>query len=196
MGDDRFCAQCGRARPAPTGGGPVSPHPVVVPTNPVKKGPPIAAAVGLLVIFGAIVPILVFSGGSCNGSTEGNVAVSGGPRPSFTFTPTGCASMQPYGRFGANLHGDGPNDGAVYVTMDPVRGPAVEVELPGSCRNSNGTDCTVFPVPRERCTTFEANVEFTGVTVNDVRQVEGHVAVDCSLEDGTTVRGRVTFDGC
>jgi hypothetical protein len=51
-------------------------------------------------------------------------------------------------------------------------------------------------LPRDACRTFEAVVEFTGVTVNDVRQVEGHVAVDCALPDGTTVRGRVTFDGC
>ena len=87
--------------------------------------------------------------------------------------------------------GDGPGD-----ARDPTRGPSVEVEIPGSCRNADGTDCTVFPLPRDQCRTYEVDVDFTGVTVNDVRQVEGHLAIDCSLTDGTTVRGRVNFDGC
>jgi hypothetical protein len=138
----------------------------------------------------------LFAVGDCGGSTEGSIAVAGGPRGTFTFTPTGCASMQPYGQFGANIHGDDPNDGAVYVTVDHRRGKLVEVEVPGSCRNADGTECTVFELPRDRCSVHDAAVEFNGVVVNDVRLVEGHVHVDCALEDGTTVRGQITFDGC
>jgi hypothetical protein len=145
-------------------------------------------------IVGAVGAGMFFAMGDC-GSTEGSVRVSGA-RGNFTFTPTGCASMQPYGRFGANLHGDGNNDGAVYITVDPTRGSLVEIEVPGSCRNSDGTDCTVFPVPRDRCSVYEAHVENTGTVVNDVRLVEGNVRLQCELEDGTTVQGRVVFDGC
>lgn len=198
VADDKFCATCGKAR-----------SPAVVTIDPaqstpaeealirkVKSSTSVAPVIGMVFLFGLVVPIFLFAGGSCSESVEGNVAVSGGPRPAFTFTPTGCASMQPYGRFGANLHGVGPNDGAVYVTTDPTRGRLVEVEIPGSCRNADGTECTVFPVPRDACRTFDVNVEFNGVVVNDVRKVEGHVSLDCALPDGTTVRGRVNFDGC
>ena len=54
-------------------------------------------------------------------------------------------------------------------------GKKVEIEIPGSCRDADGTDCTVFPVPRDRCTVFEAAVHNTGTVVNDVRLVEGHL---------------------
>ncbi|MBX3274137.1 MAG: hypothetical protein KF729_27975 [Sandaracinaceae bacterium] len=102
----------------------------------------------------------------------------------------------PYGRLGANVHADGPNDGAVYVSLDHVTGHRVEIEVPGSCRNANGTDCTVFPVSRDRCATYDANVEPTGTVVDDVRLVGGHVRLDCTLEDGTRVVGAITFDEC
>jgi hypothetical protein len=104
--------------------------------------------------------------------------------------------MQPFGRMGANVHGDGHNDGAVYVSGDPVAGAAVDIEVPGSCRNADGTDCTVFPVPRESCEIWEARVVPTGVLVNEVRLVEGHVRLQCTLEDGTSISGAITFDGC
>ncbi len=122
--------------------------------------------------------------------------VTASPHGQWTFIPTGCASMQPYGPMGANLHGDGPNDGAVYVTLDHASGHKVELEVPGSCQNADGTDCTVFQVPRDQCQTFEVTVDYTNTTVNDVRLVQGHVRLDCTLEDGTRVQGGIEFDGC
>ena len=191
---DRFCAKCGKARtkPADAGASPdagatTSPSP-----SKAKVGALIAGALAPILIGGIV--ILVFT--SMKESVRGQVTVAAGPRPGFTFRPTGCVSMQPYGRFGANLHGNGPNDGAVYVTIDPTAGKKVEVEIPGSCRDADGTDCTVFPVPRDRCSTYEASVHNTGTVVNDVRLVGGKVKLDCTLEDGTTVRGEVVFDGC
>ena len=122
--------------------------------------------------------------------------VTGGPHGDFTFVGTDCHSMQPYGRMGANVHGSGHNDGAVYPTMDPIEGPRVDIEVPGSCRNADGTDCTVFRVPRESCGTFEVQVRYTNVMVNDVRLVRGRVKLACDMEDGTHVEGELKFDGC
>lgn len=186
---DRFCGGCG---------GPRASAPVAAPKPTARAASPmrfVSLGVGVLISVAGFAFFGLQTGG-CDDSVEGRVAVSGGPHGDFTFAPTGCASMQPFGRFGANLHGDGPNDGAVYITIDPLQGKSVDVEVPGSCRNADGTDCTVFRVPRDRCTTFEANVEHSGVTVNDVRLVEGRVSLDCALEDGTSVRGTVDFGGC
>lgn len=202
--NDNFCAKCGSprqtvtrdagsaARPGSTAAIPSAPTVQNAPGKPkgkIKKalvtGAALWVAIGLITILG----------GTCGG-TEGSVAVSGGPRGAFTLTPTGCSSMQPYGRFGANLHGDEPNDGALYVTVDHFRGKSIEIEVPGSCRSADGTDCTVFSVPRDRCSVYDAEVDFSGVTVNDVRLVEGRVRLECTLEDGTAVRGAIEFDNC
>jgi hypothetical protein len=192
---DGFCGKCG----TPTNQTNV---PVI---NAQQGAPPIINAqprkpkvfsIALGVLIPAIAAGAFFFLGDCE-ETEGSMTVQGGPQHlQFTFRPTGCASMQPYGRMGANVHADGNNDGGFYVTRDPTRGTMVEIEVPGSCRNSDGTDCTVFPVPRDRCTTYDIHVEHMDVTVNDVRLVEGHAYLQCTLENGTTVRGRIDFSGC
>jgi hypothetical protein len=194
---DLFCGKCGRTRAAP-------PEPAArIPVGPAPRHQRSSGGPSKLrflpVILGMLLPLaiglFVFTRvGDC-GSAEGSVQVTG-PRGDFSFAPTGCASMQPWGRFGANLHGDGPNDGAVYVTLDHATGSRVDLEIPGSCRNANGTDCDVFTVPRDRCTLYEALVERTGTTVNDVRLVKGRVRLDCELDDGTVVRGDISFNGC
>ena len=194
--DDRFCAKCGKPRddeaaaPAPQG----EMESASAPSSP-RSGSKVAPIIGIVVLI-AVVPIVLMVGlGDC-GSSEGQMQVSGGPHGSWTFVTTGCANMQRYGLMGANLHAEGNNDGAVYVSLDHVEGHKVELEVPGSCQNADGTDCTVFRVPRDQCQTFEVSIDYTGTTVNDVRLVEGHVALDCALEDGTRIEGRIQFSGC
>ncbi len=188
--DDRFCGKCGRPRSEAA----ASENESAPPAPPGAKPNVFGAIIGVALL--VVVPLVVMFGLSECGSAEGRVAVSGGPHGEWTFVPTGCASMQPYGSMGANLHGDGHNDGAVYVTLDHVEGHRVELEVPGSCRNADGTDCTVFPVPRAACSTYDVSLDYNGVTVNDVRLVEGHVRLSCALEDGTRVEGAIEFDGC
>ena len=192
---DRFCAKCGNARTvsAAPDAPPTSPEPdKESPELPTKKAGSIIAIVAVVAL---VIPLLIFVIGDC-GSAEGRMAVTASPHGEWTFVPTGCASMQPYGMMGANLHGDGHNDGAVYVTLDHVEGHKVELEVPGSCRNSDGTDCTVFRVPRDQCETFDVTLDYTGSSVNDVRLVEGRVRLSCSLPDGTRIEGAIEFDGC
>ena len=164
-----------------------SPPPGTVASN--KRGAVILACI----LLGA--PMLLLLGKDC-GAPEGSMHVEGGERPGFTLTPRACDSMQPYGRMGANLHGKQHNEGAIYATVDPLDGTRLDIEVPGSCRNSDGTDCTLIRVDREHCTRFDVSVENTGTTVNDVRLVRGHVRVDCTLEDETRVVGEVSFDDC
>lgn len=196
---DAFCAKCGTSRTtnsaAPTGAPPPDGAQDEAKAEAATKRR-MAVAVGALFAGFPLVLMLAFGLVDCDGDVEGGVQVRGGPHGDFDFVPTGCASMQPYGRMGANVHGVGHNDGAVYVSGDPVQGPSVDIEVPGSCRNTDGTDCTVFHVPRERCEVWEARVVPTGTIVNEVRLVEGHVRLRCALEDGTSVEGSVRFGGC
>jgi hypothetical protein len=144
----------------------------------------------------ALIALLTWAFDGCGGEVEGHVTVTGGPHGAFTLEPAGCASLQPFGHFGANLHGERPNDGAVYVTLDHSAGKRVELEVPGSCLDADGTDCTVFPVLRDRCSVYDVKVEPSGTVVNGVRLVEGHVRLECALEDGTEVRGQLVYEGC
>ncbi|MBO6935776.1 MAG: hypothetical protein JJ863_12400 [Deltaproteobacteria bacterium] len=164
------------------------------PEQPTKKknGPASMA----MVVLGALIVVPMVLLVDC-GHTEGQMVVEGGPHGDFVFEATDCHGLVPYGSFGANVHGTGHDDGAVYVVVDPItRAPRVQLEVPGSCQNRDGTNCTIFQVPEAACTTFEATVENTGVIVNDVRLVKGHAALECTLDDGTKVSGRVEFDGC
>ena len=192
--DDRFCGKCGTPREKKSEDStPATESTPEIGSNAIpgqKRG-----AIFGVVIMAAVVPLALLALGEC-GSAEGQMAVTGGPHGEWTFVSTGCASMQPYGMMGANVHGDGHNDGAVYVSMDHASGHKVELEVPGSCQNADGTDCTVFEVPRDACSTFDVTLDYTGTTVNDVRLVEGHAQLECRLEDGTQIRGRVVFDGC
>jgi hypothetical protein len=189
-GGDRFCAKCGTAR------GGASPEAArATEGNAPATGPSLAAVIALVSAFVLVPALLIFGGGSCSGEAAGQVVVDG-PTASFTFVPVGCASMFPYGRFGGNLHAAGPNDGGVYVTTDPTKGPMVEVEIPGSCKNEDGTDCTVFALPKASCETFDVQVERNGVVFNDVPLVDGHAKLGCKLEDGTAVTGSLSFSGC
>ncbi|MCB9592156.1 MAG: hypothetical protein H6719_05435 [Sandaracinaceae bacterium] len=196
--DDEFCGGCGTPRakpeaPLPAAAATPTATPTATPGVPVKR----SIRGRLMFLVSAIIPIgiVIMSLKDC-GSAEGQMVVSGSPHGEWTFVPTGCASMQPYGFVGANLHADGHNDGGVYVTLDHVHGHKVELEVPGSCRNADGTDCTVFEVPRDACQVFDVAVENSGTVVNDVRLVDGHVHLQCELPDGTTVSGTITFEGC
>src|SRR5262249_41175074 len=139
---DVFCAKCGVRRDGEGGGERAS----SAPSTPSAKS---AAWIGLTLVGVGALTFVVF--GDAGEHLKGHVVVTGGPHRAFTFTPTGCVSMQPRGHYGANLHGDGPNDGGTYVTVDPLHGAAVDVEIPGSCRNADGTDCTLIHVTRDKC---------------------------------------------
>lgn len=195
--DDAFCGGCGAPR---RGGAPAADSPVATAEVAPREVPPNTQAKLVrrtIFIVTLVIPIgiMLFTLHDC-GSAEGQLTVTGGEHGDFTFVTTGCASMQPYGRMGANLHGDGPNDGAVYVSLDPVEGHHVQLEVPGSCQNADGTECTVFDVPRAQCETFDVSIDYSGVTVNDVRLTEGHVRLNCTLADGADVVGSFEFDGC
>jgi len=129
------------------------------------------------------------------GHADGQITVTGGPHGDFVIEPDDCHSLLPYGSHGAALHGARDDTGAAYVVADPAtRGREIQIEVPGSC-DEDGS-CTLLFVGEDACTTFDVQVENTLTTVNDVRLVKGHATLECTLEGGTEVSGRLDFDGC
>lgn len=131
------------------------------------------------------------------GHTEGSIAVTASPHGDFTIEADECYGLLPHGTFGAALRGAGEDSGAAYVAADPTgQGRFVEIEVPGSCVDRDPSRCERLSVSEASCGTFDIEVENTGVTVNDVRLVKGHAALECQLPDGTEISGRIDFDGC
>lgn len=196
---DQFCGKCGAPRPA----GVVMNAPAQAPAPafgtpsaaPPRKTPTLSLLLGLLLPIG-IGAALFLGLGDCSGEATGSMRVAG-ERGNFTFRPAGCQNTQPFaGRMGANVYGEGANGGSVYV-LAGLHGAEVEIEVPGSCRGPEGArECNIFPVPRDKCTIFEARVTPTSTTINDVRVVEGAARLQCTLDDGTQVNGTLTFSGC
>ena len=163
--------------------------------RPRRPAPPTAAKAGTVAAVALLAALPMIFAIEC-GSSGGSVRVGGGPHGDFVVAASDCHALAPYGRFGANVHGDGGADGALYVTHDPTSGTLVRIEVPGSCGHASGVGCALIEIPAERCRTFDAAVENTRTVVNDVRLVRGHAELDCALADGTRIEGRVDFDGC
>ena len=107
-----------------------------------------------------------------------------------------CRSGQQMGFFGAALLGDGPTKGGILVIDDVTRGKLLKVEVPGSCKEPDYEVCTVVDIKPEQCSQFDVKVSLTNTTVNDVRAVEGHMRVDCTVGESGVFKGSIDFSTC
>jgi hypothetical protein len=106
-----------------------------------------------------------------------------GPRTSLQ--PSLCRSGHESYFLGADLWSD-EESGRVRIVIDPVEGPLVRVTRSGE---------TALYVPGT-CEYLDATAEWTGWTVNDVREVRGQLRLDCTLPSGERVHGDLQFAGC
>jgi len=194
LDDDRFCHQCGA--PIQADAKPATASLSATAALEASRRRP-AWRVGLTVGLAAMVGVFgfVFMGKGCS-EVEGAFQAAGPPLGTFTFTPTQCRSGERMQFFGAVLLGEGPTDGGILVGEDPVQGRFVKVEVPGSCKPPDYEVCTEILVKPESCSTFEASVSRTGVQVNDIRVVEGHLKLDCRFPEGGSATAALTFSGC
>jgi hypothetical protein len=51
-------------------------------------------------------------------------------------------------------------------------------------------------VGRTDCKTWDVQLRPTNNFLNDIRLLDGHIALDCALRDGSTLAGRLDFKGC
>ncbi len=179
---DQFCAKCGTSRAKQ----------LRLAVEPPKRK---SASVIVMVVAFTVVPLFALCVMSVGrGEVEGSLSATG-PR-AFAFTPASCESLNEYGGAGANIVGKAANDGGMVAAIDPIKGVQLTIKMPGTCKNSDGTDCATIEVRRESCKVWDVQVEFSGTIVNRVRQYEGHSRLDCTLDDGTHVVADMTFGGC
>lgn len=180
--------------PAPTPPA-FAPPPPVLPKRS-KSGPLrlIPFAIGPIITVG-VLGFMFVGGGSCS-SVEGTFESAGDPLGTFTFMPAQCRSGERMNVHGAILVGEGPTDGGVMVIQDPVKGPIVKVELPGSCQPPDHEVCTEVTIDKSECKVFKVKIRRTNTTVNDIRLMAGSLELDCQFKEGGTVKAKLDFDNC
>src|ERR1700743_2988021 len=104
-----------------------------------------------------------------------------------TFAPTVCESGALAMFFGADL-ADARLESTIRIVVDPMDGPEV--------RFTDKTRSLIKRISRDDCRTYDVLVEPTAWSVNDVRDVRGHLTVDCETGDGTKIDGSIEFKHC
>ncbi len=132
-----------------------------------------------------ILAALVCSAASCTNKLSGSVDAKTKEAGSFSMTPTKCFSGEREGFFGVQLE-DG-SDNFLRAVKDPTKGYVVLVKVPDSDKT--------LSVTKTDCTKFDIRVETQSSTINDIRNVTGHIRVDCS-EGDDTLKAKVTFENC
>jgi hypothetical protein len=101
----------------------------------------------------------------------------------------GCWSGQLFGFYGVEAFHDPETDKRVRVVLDPVTGPHVLLReiVAGMPR---------VAIDPATCTTFDAHVERTNNTLNDIYSVLGALKLSCSVPSVGDVVAEVTFNDC
>jgi len=107
-----------------------------------------------------------------------------------------CFSGQRENYFGAIAVGPDKSGVAIKLVKDPVKGwSAIVNEAPSCAGAAEKAACKARVFTPETCKKLEADVTTTNTTVNDVKVVNGRIAIDC--EAGTSsVRGELTLTYC
>ncbi len=163
---------------------------------PEKKKPTISLFISIamsLVVGGAM--IFFFSSKGCSEVT-GIVTMKGHGSGQADMVAHMCRSGQHRNFFGVVVVGDGPNTGGIKLVQDPMSGWNLVAEVPGSCRGPNGGDpCTVMTFRSGDCRSFDADVHYSGIMVNEIRLLSGHLKAECSSSQGT-ISADLVFKKC
>jgi hypothetical protein len=215
---DRFCGQCAAALDAPAVAAPPMPayreptpaappmpayrEPTPGPSEAKPAGSPrriLFAGIAIAVI--PAIAFIVFGGGSCTGTVEGELRVSDPPHGDFVLKPTSCFSGEHESFFGAwvtndltEIDGRSGFKGGLKLVKEHTGEWRAFLESPNEC--TNGFNCVIRPIDPAHCSVFDVDVSNTSTTVNDIRVREGHARLECSFPEGGTLRANLTFDGC
>lgn len=150
---------------------------------------------GLFIAASVIVPIVVtiviggFSGGEVTGGLRGAGPLVG----DFAFAADACASGQEDGFVGVYLGAADRSDVRLKAFQDPAYGEMVVLQIPGSCE---GPRCKQVLLRGDSCARFSVRIEKTNTTINDIRVLDGALALDCRLKSGDAISGEIEFEGC
>lgn len=137
----------------------------------------------------------IFFGKGCS-SVEGNFTASGKPLGAVNLQPVKCKSGQHRGFHGVFILPEKPNQGGIKLIIDPLKGPVVQVELPGSCKPPDLEQCTVVTLDKSACKTYSASVKRTNTRVNRITLLDGRLNLDCTFKEGGTAQANLKFESC
>ncbi|MFK7991863.1 MAG: hypothetical protein AB8I08_37950 [Sandaracinaceae bacterium] len=185
--DDVLCGACGERR-----GKSERTEPKRTDLDPPKSSAAAASPrwhiIPALILLVGIVPAGCFLLFFLGNDAEGTVEVRG-PSGAYSVEPTECVAQHPY--FGVRLGTE--SDGALFL-RGREDGPAeVQLTAPGC---DDFERCPRRALSPEACSQLDALVEPGSYEVNRRPVADGHVALRCQLDDGTTVAGRIDFSGC
>jgi hypothetical protein len=120
------------------------------------------------------------------GSLTGTLRDASGA--TWTVTPDECSSGERQGFFGVDLRGGGKDDAIVRAIQDPVQGPLLRVNVPG-------TDKALTLQPGPGCAHFEVQVERQNSRINNISNVRGRVRVACDTPE-LALDADITFANC
>jgi hypothetical protein len=98
------------------------------------------------------------------------------------------SSGERQGFFGVDLRGGGKDDAIVRAIQDPVQGPLLRVNVPG-------TDKALTLQPGPGCAHFEVQVERQNSRINNISNVRGRVRVACDTPE-LALDADITFANC
>jgi hypothetical protein len=106
----------------------------------------------------------------------------------WVLDPGTCASGQHMQFYGVDIVDKTDPIKILRLVEDPVQGRIVKMNIPG-------TDQALF-IDRASCKVWDWTLEPTNSTYNDIRLLDGHIALDCTFATGGTFTGRIDFKGC
>jgi hypothetical protein len=132
-----------------------------------------------------IAAVVAASAGACGlpeVRTEGALHASGGLRPL-----TACLSGDRRSFFGVDLIEEGGR--TLRIVDDPIYG--IRGRYMGAGLPENGV-----VLDASTCRSLRGVIQRTGWRVGHILVLEGNVSLDCTLPDGTPLRGELRFGGC
>ena len=106
----------------------------------------------------------------------------------WSFKPGTCISGERRQYHGVELGNRANPKQIVRVVDDAIHGPSISVNEPASPKG--------WRFEPQECRSLHVDIRSTNTTVNRVRVLEGRLDADCTLPDGTTFTGEITFAGC
>ena len=126
-------------------------------------------------------------------------ASGGGPLGSFTvaspllgnglLAPSACTSGDLQHFLGGDF-ADPATGLVVRLVVDPLDGPAARLF---AAADPFGRGVVLR---RSDCAAFRFSIDWTGLTINEVRDYRISLELDCALADGTSVRGSASSTHC
>jgi hypothetical protein len=145
----------------------------------------------LVVTAGTLAACNPFRSGEATGHVE-----STGETGAWVLDKGTCFSGQREQYFGAvALGADGTGIG-IKLVKDSVTGWTAVVNMADDCKQAveHGSCRAVIFTPAS-CTTLDVDLANNNTTINDIREIEGKLVLDCKTEKAS-VKGQLIFDRC